>query len=187
MRGIGHQVHTSRLRCCNYGAHQLMKQLMENIDMRAAGDWQLASAERYFWQARERRPGNVIRSKSARISVLPSRSFSVRASVNRPRRGRRSDGRLRFDRRRLGASAIRDGAGAASHRCDKGSGHERQNRERSEVTDEEGKREKSKEAIFKALMDSPSADLPPKYQSLGGVYISNHRVSAVPAARGQIW
>lgn len=38
-----------------------MERLMENMDMQAAGDWQLMSAERYFWQAGERRRQNVIR------------------------------------------------------------------------------------------------------------------------------
>lgn len=52
-----------------------MERLMENMDMQAAGDWQLMSAERYFWQAGERRRQNVIRSKSAlffQVSCLPA-------------------------------------------------------------------------------------------------------------------
>lgn len=113
-------------------------------------------------------------------------------TVNRARGGRSlGDGRLCFDRWRLGASATRDGARRRAPPVTAATKAAAMKGKRGE---ERGKRQGEKErgvqgGNIQGTNGLTICCLTPKYQSLRGVciYISNHRVSTVPAAPGQIW
>lgn len=61
-------------------------------------------------------------------------------------------------RDRMGVLLLTD---TASHRCDKGSSHERRTERETREQTEGRKREKPRKTKFKVLMDSRSAFLPP--------------------------